>query len=396
MQAQDNLVLDLIKQSVGIDIFIMTLVGILDGAEVTQLRNAAGDHVLLVMATTSSAGRYMSNITARFGASGLLLPEQVRVNSIDLSSEVQAHNATWDRVLEYEQNMTIAMGQIKGHIAADLSGSSGSGPNCISVEWGEDGTACGCRVAQCGAGDLTADAIAWYTKADIGVSNAGGIRSDLSSGAVTRGDLLAVLPFLNQVLRARYPADTHPETLAGQPVTLNTTELLQVTLFEAIPGSVVREMLVHSVSQVHFRHSGRFLQVSQSVKFEWFLSFEGTATVGAIYVHGELLDEEATYSLAAPNYILRAEGTVTACWAPIPMSTWVSHTLKRPEPTSNTSLPKRPTQSRYYRAAYCSVPIGSSRQHPWCGLSWVRCASRAVSPKTQPRTATTSAASSPR
>ena len=96
LQAQDNLVLDLIKQSVGIDIFIMTLVGILDGAEVTQLRNAAGDHVLLVMATTSSAGRYMSNITARFGASGLLLPEQVRVNSIDLSSEVQAHNATWD------------------------------------------------------------------------------------------------------------------------------------------------------------------------------------------------------------------------------------------------------------------------------------------------------------
>ena len=187
LQAQDNLVLDLIKQSVGIDIFIMTLVGILDGAEVTQLRNAAGDHVLLVMATTSSAGRYMSNITARFGASGLLLPEQVRVNSIDLSSEVQAHNATWDRVLEYEQNMTIAMGQIKGHIAADLSGSSGSGPNCIRVEWGEDGTACGCRVAQCGAGDLTADAIAWYTKADIGVSNAGGIRSDLSSGAVTRG-----------------------------------------------------------------------------------------------------------------------------------------------------------------------------------------------------------------
>ena len=76
-----------------------------------------------------------------------------------------------------------------------------------------------------------------------------------------------------------------------------------MTLFEAIPGSVVREMLVHSVSQVHFRHSGRFLQVSQSVKFEWFLSFEGTATVGAIYVHGELLDEEATYSLAAPNYI---------------------------------------------------------------------------------------------
>lgn len=76
-----------------------------------------------------------------------------------------------------------------------------------------------------------------------------------------------------------------------------------MTLFEAIPGSVVREMLVHSVSQVHFRQSGRFLQVSQSVKFEWFLSFEGTATVGAIYVHGELLDEEATYSLSAPNYI---------------------------------------------------------------------------------------------
>ena len=191
--------LEIIQHSVGIDIFIMTTVGVLDEAEVTQLSNAAGDPVLLYMGTKSSAGRYMGNITARFGAGGLLLPKEVRVSRIDLSSDVEAHNATWERVLEYEHNMSVALGEVKGHIAANLLGDPSSGPNCINVEWGEDGTVCGCRVAQCGAGDLTADALAWYAEADIGVANSGGLRADLSNGTVTRGDLLNLLPFLNQV-----------------------------------------------------------------------------------------------------------------------------------------------------------------------------------------------------
>jgi 5'-nucleotidase / UDP-sugar diphosphatase len=46
-------------------------------------------------------------------------------------------------------------------------------------------------------GALVADAIRWYTKADVAVQNTGGVRADIAPGGITKRDALSVLPFGN-------------------------------------------------------------------------------------------------------------------------------------------------------------------------------------------------------
>jgi 5'-nucleotidase len=61
-----------------------------------------------------------------------------------------------------------------------------------------------CRVAECGLGNLIADAmLAAAPTADVALMNAGGIRATLPAGTVTLGDVLTVLPFGNTVATAR-------------------------------------------------------------------------------------------------------------------------------------------------------------------------------------------------
>ncbi len=53
---------------------------------------------------------------------------------------------------------------------------------------------------ECPIGNLIADAMREYAKADVALQNSGGIQADLRGGVVTLGDLYNVLPFDNQVI----------------------------------------------------------------------------------------------------------------------------------------------------------------------------------------------------
>jgi UDP-sugar diphosphatase len=56
---------------------------------------------------------------------------------------------------------------------------------------------------ECRVGNLVADAYRWATDADVGLQNSGGIREGPPlSGAVTTGDLVSLIPFEEQVVRA--------------------------------------------------------------------------------------------------------------------------------------------------------------------------------------------------
>lgn len=117
---------------------------------------------------------------------------------------------------------------------------------------------CGCRVAECGAGKLITDAVQWYTGADIAVINGGAIRDSFPSGPVSRGDVLAVMPFDNTV-----------------------------AMF-AMTGAQVLAMLQHGISglineNVEADPDGKFLQVSSTVQLQW--SYQGDqAQVGSVKV----------------------------------------------------------------------------------------------------------------
>jgi 5'-nucleotidase len=61
-----------------------------------------------------------------------------------------------------------------------------------------------CRLGECGIGNLLADALlASVPRADLALTNAGGIRTGLPAGAITLGDVLTTLPFGNTVATVR-------------------------------------------------------------------------------------------------------------------------------------------------------------------------------------------------
>jgi 5'-nucleotidase / UDP-sugar diphosphatase len=148
-----------------------------------------------------------------------------------------------------------------------------------------------CREAECNLGNLITDAMRAYSGAQIGITNGGGIRSNVPVGGetptdtalstpqtITLGDVLTVLPFGNLV---------------------STFEL---------KGADVVAALENGVSRAEDR-AGRFPQVS-GIRFSW----DGSKEAGARIVSVEVLaadgsytaiDPEATYTLVSNDFMRR-------------------------------------------------------------------------------------------
>ena len=120
-------------------------------------------------------------------------------------------------------------------------------------------------------GNLYADAVRSHTQADIAVVNGGDIRAELPKGDVTRGDIMAVLPFGN--------------TLQKREIT----------------GAKIKTMLEHSV-EFYPETFGGFLHVSGMT-----FSFDPTMPVGNrvsdVKIGTEPLDMNKTYTIGAAEFI---------------------------------------------------------------------------------------------
>lgn len=221
-------------------------------------RNWAGDDVLVVSARGQSLGTEIDRITATFDEAGLLLPPSL-VQPLSLDCSVASHNATLLELERWQQEAEQAQGETRGHLIQPFSSpleaqtqppsSTSPSTGCFTPA-GQNETLCGCRVAGCAQGQLAADAISWATRSEIGFINAGAIRATLPRTAVTSAALSQMLPFLNEVVT--------------------------VTL----PGSSIRAALAHSISalapsMLTPSPSGRFLQISSTLRFEW--NFDGEA-----------------------------------------------------------------------------------------------------------------------
>ena len=82
-------------------------------------------------------------------------------------------------VTQYEERLTAEFGQVVGE-ALDSLGRSYDGPSTL--------------------GNWITDTLRTQTGAHIGLYNAGGIRSDLAKGPITKGDLFQIFPFSNAVV----------------------------------------------------------------------------------------------------------------------------------------------------------------------------------------------------
>lgn len=136
-----------------------------------------------------------------------------------------------------------------------------------------------CRSGECALGNLVADIMLWRTRAEgseVAIANGGGIRAGLPAGAVTRGDILQVLPFGN---------------------TLATFGLL---------GSDLLKVLEHGVARPG---GGGFLQVA-GLRYDWDAARPAGARLGQVAVRGAdgayaPLDEARLYRVVSNNFLRR-------------------------------------------------------------------------------------------
>ncbi|PYY27794.1 5'-nucleotidase C-terminal domain-containing protein [Paenibacillus illinoisensis] len=126
------------------------------------------------------------------------------------------------------------------------------------------------RAGETNLGDLLADALRDVSNADIALTNGGGIRASIEKGIVTKGDIITVLPFGNQV------------------VTLD------------VKGSDVLAALENGVAS-YPEPSGGFPQVS-GMTFSIDTSAAEGSRVHSVTIGGKALDPEATYTLATNDF----------------------------------------------------------------------------------------------
>ena len=131
------------------------------------------------------------------------------------------------------------------------------------------------RTQETNVGDFIADAFRASTGAEVGLMNGGSIRADeiINAGALTRRDVLSILPFKNKVVKVE------------------------------VSGAILRTVLEHGVARsAEDAEPGRFPQVS-GMRF----TFDGRRPPGSrivdLTINGKPLDEKKTYTLAASDYI---------------------------------------------------------------------------------------------
>lgn len=134
------------------------------------------------------------------------------------------------------------------------------------------------RTEETAIGNLVADAVKFYSDADIALVNGGGIRSSLYEGTVWDADLAAVCPYGNLIITANITGDVLKQALANG--------ITQTDRGEEVPG-------------------GRFLQVS-GICYSYRPMKDENDTGELLSVtlpDGTPIDDNETYLVAITNYM---------------------------------------------------------------------------------------------
>ncbi len=147
------------------------------------------------------------------------------------------------------------------------------------------------RSQETNLGDLCADAYRYVSGADVAIVNGGGIRTSISEGDITYGQIIKVHPFGN--------AMTTMEA-TGQQI----LDCLEMSV-RKLPGENGGFMQV----------SGLTFEVNMSIESTvvtdengMFVEVSGARRVENAMIQGEAIDPEKTYTIASTNYILKSAG----------------------------------------------------------------------------------------
>lgn len=273
-------VLQLATEADGVDVVLLTSVQLPASVTGPVVVHAWSGHPVVVVPpfTGGAAGRGL-NVSLAFDAAGRLLPNtSLAASVVELNCSVPEHGATLERLFVLKAEMRTLLGETIGHLNSSLQAGTAVAGDCVHLQ---EGSACGCYVAECGVGNLVADGLRWAASTDVAIINAGSIRANLAEGPVERGHVLQALPFLNEVQKF---------TVSGQ------------TLEAALRHGLANLAAADAISSP----DGRFLQLS-GLRVEWRIDEGAVAMLRAEVIADDgtrsALQPSATYSLATGAYL---------------------------------------------------------------------------------------------
>lgn len=222
-----------------------------------QCRNADGD--LVPLTSTGTQFQYIG--MAVLGADGHFSTRLLSVDSLaEAGCASKAVADTLDAIVqafEAKGNSVVA--------------------SCLATQVAVENDIRVCRLRETNLGDLVADAYRTMMQTDIAILNAGGLRANINSGAVSHNMLYAVSPFDNKIVAIR------------------------------TSGKEILAALENAVSQ-YPKAEGCFVQVSGLSFHVDFGVPANQGRVSRVMVGDKPLDLKKKYTVAGPEYILLKGG----------------------------------------------------------------------------------------
>ncbi|OAZ49325.1 5'-nucleotidase C-terminal domain-containing protein [Paenibacillus polymyxa] len=237
--------LKVVKEVPGIDIFI-------DGHSHTVLeKGLIGDNGTLI----ASAGEYTKylGVVDLWVDGGKVVQKQAKLIDSTQAADVQPNAEIAALIASIQKEQEPILKEVVAQTSVDLEGAREK-----------------VRAGETNLGDLLTDAMRDVTGADVALTNGGGIRASIKAGTVTKGDVITVLPFGNQI------------------VTLK------------VKGSDLQAALENGAAS-YPEPSGGFPQVS-GISFKIDTLAAKGSRVHSILIGGKALDPEATYTLATNDF----------------------------------------------------------------------------------------------
>lgn len=147
------------------------------------------------------------------------------------------------------------------------------------------------RRAETNMGDFCADAYRWYTGADIGITNGGGIRANIGKGDVTYGDVINVFPYGNMVSMIE---------VSGQQI-LDALEWGARSVPDECGGFL-------QVSGLSYEINTRLESPCIADDNSMFVGIKGERRVQNVMVGDKPLDPAGKYTLACHDYTIQDKG----------------------------------------------------------------------------------------
>lgn len=237
--------LKVVKEVPGIDIFI-------DGHSHTVLeKGLIGDNGTLI----ASAGEYTKylGVVDLWVDGGKVIQKQAKLIDSTQAADVQPNAEIAALIASTQKDQEPVLKEAVAQTSVDLEGAREK-----------------VRAGETNLGDLLTDAMRDVSGADVALTNGGGIRASIKAGTVTKGDIITVLPFGNQI------------------VTLK------------VKGSDIQAALENGTAS-YPEPSGGFPQIS-GISFKIDTSAAKGNRVHSVLIGGKALDPEATYTLATNDF----------------------------------------------------------------------------------------------